>query len=567
MICQTQTVEGADLWQEHCRNAVRKFVMNVVIIDNDPQMDRLPDIPQVATLEDSGMDLAVDDDAEDLDDGDSVSEGTDHTLYVREISDAFSEEEIACAFVFPEEEKSDRETIKARVLASTNTADIVVIDWYLSDKNPVLTTEILQAIAEADVKENGRMRLICVYTGQVNTESVLHDASEALIAGGLIFDRIEEKKCCAVGKHHSLIVLNKSEVNGKELPSYLLDALTRFADGLLPAFALAAVAAVRRNVHHIITRFSSDHDAAYVANRLITNPPGEVAELIRELFVSECDTALGLEKVADNYLEPSQIKHWLESRQLPNSEKAVKLNSEYDVDGVFIEALLENGLSDEKLSINDKQVKFSEGKRMLVSEALHGAKKESKIGESSLARFVALKREMYGNTKTKSAEGWTPSLTLGTLLRQKIQEGENHIFEYYYCLSPACSTIRLEGKSRTFLMLRLVEGAKKANLILNVNSDETKGFHVDTRPMNLRTFEFNGSNTTGRVHATLKGEEGGMFSFKSTDDREPELSWLGEVRRNRATRDMSELNRQWLKLGIKDLEFLRLSGEGKIKAD
>jgi hypothetical protein len=51
--------------------------------------------------------------------------------------------------------------------------------------------------------------------------------------------------------------------------------------------------------------------------------------------------------------------------------------------------------------------------------------------------------------------------------------------------------------------------------------------------------------------------------FNTADDTPIELFWLGEVRRNRANRDMADLNRQWLRFGIHDSEYLRLAAKGK----
>ena len=61
----------------------------------------------------------------------------------------------------------------------------------------------------------------------------------------------------------------------------------------------------------MVTRFGSHLDSAYVANRLISDPPEDVAEMMRELLVAECDNALGLESVADRYLDKYALTHWL----------------------------------------------------------------------------------------------------------------------------------------------------------------------------------------------------------------------------------------------------------------
>jgi len=615
---EAQAVDEKALWRDHCRNAVRKFVIHAVVIDNQPvleQAENLGYIAKAAAIADDGMgdsflehpveipevkgfaekggasadEKTSAEQAEKMEKEEAEEEDTRvHNLNVREISDAFAEQEIACAFVLPFDTDKDDEKIFNRIMAASIPADIVIIDWYLRDKNPALTKRVLTAIAERDAAEKGHLRLICVYTGQTDIEVVTMDSAAALLAGGLNSDKIDTEAGCAYGSHHCLLVLNKQDVHGAALPVKILDALTVLSDGILPAFAFAAVAAVRRNVHHIITRFSSDLDASYVANRLITDPPAEVAELLRELFISECDTALGLEQVADHFLSENQIKCWFANRDQPiaarkfkaeiervtGAGKTVKEGKEIDIDIKFLHSLLAGGITDCSVITEHGPIDFPESLRGKVSAALH-KKEDHPAGERRFARFAALKREAFGNTKLTSDEKWTPSLTLGTLLCRQIElparaEGEEvkTIMKYYYCLSPSCDTIRIKGSERNFLLLELEEGKGNANLIVLEKEGRQKRLFINPKPIGIQTFSFKGNEETGRVQATIIEEAGlsnPMFFFTTTGDPPIKFLWLGEVRRNRANRDMAELNRNWLRLGIKDSEYLRLAGKGDVK--
>ncbi len=614
MTNEAQAVDEKNLWRDHCRNAVRKFVMHAVVIDNQPVLDQAeivgPRTAKTAVFADEGMGDVPPDEihegkepktASDVitkekpateESGKTEKEEAEaedkrvHNLNVREISDAFAEQEIACAFVLPFDEDRDETKIFNRIMASSKPADIVVIDWYLRDNNAELTKKVLAAIAENDVAEKGRLRLICVYTGLTDIETVTTDSVAALLEGGIKSETIDKDAGWAYGHHHCLLVLNKQDVQGAKLPLKIIDALTVLSDGILPAFALAAVAAVRRNVHHIITRFSSDLDAAYVANRLITDPPGEVAELLRELFVSECDTALGLEQVADHSLSDEQINYWFANRNQPinspqfkyeimrvtSNGKNVKENKTINININFLHSLLIDGITDGSVSTEHGQVDFPESLRGKVSASLH-KKDDNPDGERRFARFAALKREAFGNSKLTSDENWTPSLTLGTLLSRQIEllansdGGESKkITKYYYCLTPSCDTIRIKGSERNFLLLELEEGKGSANLIVLEKEGRQKKLFINPKPIRIQTFTFKGNEETGRVQASITEEEGvdnPLFFFNTTEAIK--FLWLGEVRRNRANRDMAELNRNWLRLGIKDSEYLRLAGKGDVK--
>ncbi|MBI2354209.1 MAG: hypothetical protein HYV06_04120 [Deltaproteobacteria bacterium] len=556
---EPQPVDMNAMWHEHCLKAVRKFVMNAVVVDNQPVLNNKL-VARVAAAVDEGMGEPVTEEVADKPMADTIN---DHELNIQKVSDAFAEQDIACAFVFPDDRETDDELKHKRIIAAAVPSDIVILDWFLKDGDSSLTKRALKSIAERDSSEKGRMRLICIYTGQPDIVEVTRDAIRALREGGLDFCEVNEAEGTAKGNHHSLLVLNKQAVTGVELPRKILEAFTGLADGLLPSFALAAVAAVRRNMHHIISRFPSSLDDSFVANLLITDPPEDVTELIRELFISECDTALGLERVADDYLNKKRINDWLivkkkpdkvEEYELDNKEKTkIKINKD------FVLALLEHGLTEDKVRFFDGMLHdFKDKKRNKVSQALHGGKAKAKEGEGQFARFVSLKRDT--SATTKFTEEWKPSLTLGTIVRNLSSK------KYFYCITPACDTIRLKGKKRSFVMIALEKPEGKPSLLVPVKGGVEK-FKINTKPYCVRTFEFSGDESNGRIMAQLitDEEQKKTFIFEASGigkGKTIKFEWLGEVRRNRANRDMAELNREWLRLGIKDSEYLRLAAKG-----
>ena len=570
MLTEATKLDSKSAWREHCRGAVRKFVMNAVVVDNEPSLSSRNSVatarPSFAQVVDDGMgnvELDGETETQDEDKDQESKEISGHPLDVQAISDAFADQEITCAFVFPKEADPDEIVIK-RVLVAAIPADIVIIDWKLRNSGHKLTIDILKKIAEKDVAENGRMRLICVYTGEPQLGEITRDAINALEDGGLVFDSRDDDAGQACGKHHCLQVISKQDEAGvSQLPIKLVDAMTVLADGLMPAFSIAAVAAVRRNMHHIISRFPASLDDSFVANLLITDPQEDVTELIRELFVSECDTALGLERVADDYLNKQRIDDWFLAKnkslgkicyELDDKDKTkVKITKE------FISALLTNGITKDKVVINASKIyDFKDKKRSKISHALHGSKSKAKEGEGQFARFVSLKREAFGNTKF--TEEWKPSLTLGTILRDISNN------KYFYCITPACDTIRLKGKKRSFVMLELEKPEGMPSLLIPVHNGIEK-FKINTRPHCVRTFVFQGDDSSGRIMAKIQKDEGGraayFFEKVGASEEEPlTLEWLGEIRRHRANRDMAELNREWLRFGVKDSEYLRLASKG-----
>lgn len=553
------------VWHQHCLSAVKKFLKNAVVIDNEPFVkikelgvdlgfSVLPPDDGMSSV--VGLDLPV----QAALDSPAVDLGSPHQLDIRAISDAFAENGLACAFVLPDDEGFEEEAVVKRVLNSANISDIVVIDWFLYDNSPNLTKRILREIAQGDVAENGRLRFICVYTGQPLTESVGLDVREALGLGGVIVEQVEDGLFYSKSQSCLVIVLNKQSVSSEDLPGVLVNSFAKFADGLLPAFSLAAVGAIRKNIHHMVTRFGSNLDSAYVANRLITNPPEDVAEMMRELLVAECDNALGLESVADNYLDRGAVESWLVENKLKFI--SAPYTAKKSVDDLLISLLLKNGI-DERGTKTDagEPVSFAVEFRNRVSIALAGGEAESKQSEADFSRLVVFKREAFGDTKLFGSEGWLPSLTTGTLLQY--QDGEAK--RYFVCLTPACDTLRLLRET-PFVFLEATVDDSCYSLVFKDSDGDYRGLYFREKHPTLTTFSFLPNEGAQRVRGEAHRPEGGkpFFTFSNVNGSHL-FTWIGEIRYTRAASEMAKLAGNWMRIGISDSEYLRLTEAKKFK--
>ncbi|HCF7185721.1 response regulator receiver domain [Pseudomonas aeruginosa] len=558
---QTVTQSPEQIWVGHVRKAVRRFLKTAVVVDNEPGLSREPvKVAEIALPADAWSDNS-DYKAASPDVAGKSPEA--NVLDIRKISDSFAEQDMVCAFVLPENSDDEVEKIKSRVVSAARSADILVMDWQLKPGSSGLTLKILREIAESDASENGRMRLICIYTGEVLDDHVFSQAKEHLAVSGVDYKDVRGVSgfpYLAKSANSLLVLANKDDIPADELPSKLVDVFSKLPDGIIPAFALAAIGAVRKNTHHMLTRFSSSLDVAYVANRLITNPPGDVAELMRELLVAECDNAIGLDSVADEFLEPSAISSWLDVRGMsPFSYYTGDGPSRKGVlfDRNSIDALLKNGINDHGIKIsNSVKQEFSEGDRGLISYSLAGSVESSHRAENEFSRLVAFRREAFGGSINYLADGWLPSLTTGTLLKLSAPTGDR----YFLCFTPACDTLRLNGP-RPFVFLEGVGQAKPYNLVALDETGEV-GLYFNKSYPQVATFSFKPDKKLKRVRAQKIREQDGVekYIFSPVHDTQQKLVWLGEVRYGRAMSEMAELVSRWMRVGILDSEHLRLAG-------
>jgi len=424
----------------------------------------------------------------------------------------------------------------------------------------------LELLAKSDVDESGRMRLICVYTGQTITDDIFSDMKKALVAGGVSLTDMGDKKFYAKNGHCLIMALNKAEVSSMQLPNALVEAFTYLADGLIPAFSLAAVGAIRKNIHHMVTRFDKNLDSSYIANRLITNPPGDVAELMRELLVAECDNALGLEAVADEFLDIPAIEKWLAFHknslcvtEYETKKQGANVKVKIDLDTLL--GVLRNGVNDKEMIVGDRDVRdFPEFRRNKVTEALAGSVEKAMSAENDFSRLVAFRREAFGSTKLSNNDGWLPSLTTGTVLKF----GSDDDARFFMCLTPACDMLRLK-EPRNFVFLEGVAQPKPYNFVVKDSGGEAISLFFDKKSPSICTFIFAPDESTQRVRG-VKAQDKQSFKFCTVESTGGmEFLWLGEIRYGRAASEMSSLASNWMRIGILDSEYLRISAKGHFK--
>ncbi|UVM54084.1 response regulator receiver domain [Pseudomonas sp. B21-012] len=554
-----------DVWMDHVRKAVLKFLKTAVVVDNDPR-ENTPPTPSAPSLSLAVEDSGLGNDAYVIAEENTppLPNNSQNILDIRKISDSFSENGMACAFVLPEDSDTNEERIRKRVVLAAKTADILVIDWHLRPKSSSLTLKLLREIAESDASENGRMRLVCIYTGEPLDSHILDQAKQELSVQGVQFsnvDNIADFPFCAKSKNSLIVIANKSSTQADVLPVKLIDIFAILANGLIPAFALAAIGAVRKNTHHMLTRFGEALDPAYIANRLITNPPGDVAELMRELLVAECDNAIGLDSVADDFLEPDAITAWLNMRDINSFHYRVGTTDPLDTlefDRTAINGLLTHGINDHGIKIsNSVSRKFPAEFRGLVSHVLAGSVEKSRNAENEFSRLVAFRREASGASVSTQAQDWLPSLTTGTLLKS-VKNGEA---KYLFCFSPACDMLRLNGP-RPFVFIEGVRKNSPYNMIVLDGDVEVPVFFDKNYPTVI-TYSFKPEKKLKRVRGSKVITPGAptKYIFKPEGSAEgDELTWLGEVRYGRAMSEMATLASRWMRVGIIDSENLRLAG-------
>ncbi len=534
-------------WESHVYGAVKEFLKTAVVIDNEPELVVLQ-APEV------GIDNGLGDDAVVLQVPEATAELPAHGLDVRGISDDFVSRGIACAFVLPNDLDDDVAQKVNRAVSASMVSDLVIIDWYLQPQDSSVTIKIIEEIARRDRQENGRLRLVCIYTGETLSQGIFDDVKEAMRKGGIPLADVPGQEFCAAAESTMVVMRNKTSTPVANLPSELIRAFGYFADGLVPSFALAAVGAIRKSAHHMLTRFGAWLDPAYIANYTITNPREDVPQMVRDLLVSECDTALGLERVADRFLDKQPVMAWIEAKK---SQIREQKKGDTVVDLAKLKEIIAGGIKDDKAFRGyNADVPLARDRRWLISSSLAGSAEDSKKSEHEFARLVALKREAHGRSKIPAEEQWKPSLTTGSLVRYRPGAGVD--VEYLICLTPACDTLRLK-EAAAFVFVRARVNPQKYGLVVLEPDSVERCLEMDSKRPFIRSFNFSPDQDVQRVLAL---RENNVFIFSDVEGAK--FEWLGEIRYTRATSEAAAMLGSWMRIGVSDSEYLRLSSLGKV---
>jgi len=169
--------------------------------------------------------------------------------------------------------------------------------------------------------------------------------------------------------------------------------------------------------------------------------------------------------------------------------------------------------------------------------------------------LCSLKRETFG--LRTPVEGWTPRLTLGTILQ--LREGAKDTF--LICLQPRCDSVRLEkNKILKFPFLVLEEVKGKLNVVIKAfdkdfNPVDKKLFY-EPKPRNQIVYEFK-SVTDDAIVST---NEGGVFKFKNENniaDNIKEFWWVADLKDFVAQKIADEMSTRVGSVGFDEYEWLR----------
>lgn len=473
---------------------------------------------------------------------------TSHSADPKPVIDGFAAKNIFCSVLGPHKDNIANIEDSAYQLALA--ADIIIVDWsFDKDMGEHALAFISGIIGHSLEKKPGQLRLIIVYTGSPKLADISKKIHETVTSVSSAPWESRDDGFCYVSNGIRIVVLAKEGT--LHLPAQYNNRKTSFADlaqrsvaeftkmtaGLVPNVVLYSMAQLRENTHKLLRKFNKELDTPYLTHRACLPDPGDAETHLVTLVASEIHSILE-EFDAGKQVNIDSVRRWLQSESAP--EKFC-FNEGKDLDSEDVDFLLTHGFEKWKgrnkgqLSNKVKEKAFTR-----FTQMFSGRKEgDHDLAYSELNNFKSL----YGNS--------LPNLTLGTLLQCDDS--------YFLCIHPLCDCVRLLGKPRGFIFLKLSQSTIKYNLVVKSFDGQYLKFNVDPKTKDCRIIRFPPMPVGGEdVKAEFKDE---LIQFVDCDGHT--YLWIGELRHDSAQKYSNKFAAVLSRVGTNDYEWLRLIGEGK----
>jgi len=571
--------EAPRSFDDVCKKAATAFLQTVVVIDNEASLRADEDEQRkvkrsVATRkrssapgkeESSPQGCGKEEeaggcsgsDAPEPDNGESELRA--HRLELNQVSRAFADVELTCGVYLPSDsDPAEVDKLVTETVRAIGPTDACVLDWQLRNNDSKPAIDAIKEVLADDDSKGGRLRLILVYTAEnlaaasSELEQELRDAGRTVTLGH------RDEVPLLTGDHFRIAFANKPTgkvnfedpgvVEWRELPERIIREFTALSSGLLRAFALESVAAVRRDMHRILTQFDAELDPVYAGDRATKPDPDDAGRLTAEILQSEIMLSVEAENAEKKILGSEGCIAWLASqtpslddrRDVKIAWKGDRPDDELINDDVRTK-LLQEGAKNAS-SINRKH----------VTSSFFGKEQEAEWANRSADYAVLATLAYHSGKRAGRPISSAPLLKFGTIIRSDEKT--------LLCLQPACDAVRLE-KAMPFLFITLNPKDGEFDLVLPQGEAHAR-FKIPLGSgykylRELHTIKFAPADGSDVISAKAIKDA----SFVFTDDQGEHWEWCAQLRDMTAVHIAQSTVNAISRIGVNEFEWLRTNAK------
>lgn len=565
--------------QEFTLEAARKYLQSVVFVDDKifeegtgmaaAEVDDLPtQRKKIYQPEEATSEPPVAGDAELPDDIISYRP--------KDLVSSFAKERIICALYEPPEEFEVDPT--SEIFRLCERPDIIILDWDLSGDEGKKTLELIAALVkQSETEFPHHTRLLAIYTIDPSLEGVANQISDRLAEEGLKADPIRSTFRIQSGATR-ILVFGKDlkrigeeqdfSVKEEELASRLITEFAEMNTGILPAYALHGMAAIRRNSKRILDRFHGDLNGAFLLHRAFSKESEEAFNQLPELLADELESILNDQRLPDTTITDITTDA-IHSLKMGDPTHRWTNFAGKPINSTGYEAVVKDLLVDGQINRDKyKEIKpicempdgaFRGINPDLMGDFLHLVDADNTKANERLATLF--------DTRTQYDEV-ARELSYGTIIRHRQSMTLTGQWFYSFCLMPVCDCIRLDqtkqckaGRAIEFPFWQLREDvfhssdATRRGIALRLPYGTYKLFSAGGKSRDrLWVQGFKADPAIGTVRATK--DITGRFIFLA--DEEIEVEWIAQLKPLHAQRIAHDVGQSLSRVGLIEAEWLRL---------
>ena len=543
--------------------AAREFAQTMIIIDDEASQQQDPELPEKTQTPTRKTRSDARDDEPSAEQGQSENGPGKLPLDAKLLIENAMSSGLICSVLRPKE----GDDFQDQVVNAAQVADIVCLDWEIHSDSGNTALEIIEAIIQKDAEQNGRLRLIAIYTGKKESDDIMGD----------IFDAIPEK----LRKNHKfkknpleiessngmrIVYLFKknginlsgpqeaNQVSEDQLPKRLQIEFAKLSEGLLSNVALATIASIRTSTHHVLSKFRGQLDGPFFHHCALIGSPEDAEKYAVDIVLSELKDAVDKHQVAVNYAGPEAIERRI--REMADSDENLTLHYEKEGQPLPFKLKVDYAI---KIIKDGLIPSLEEGKRPPNSPGRGQFEKNlSTLFSDSRETAHQLMHEFavlncvcsYPGSHLYKSGLLLPKLGLGSII--KCGDGT-----YLMCLQASCDSVRIQGE-RAFLFVPLDEQECKPEYVVPILTevDESKFTGLGTSSESYckaRSIVFLPCPNTKTVNAEKINET----HFHFVDKEGNAYRWLADLKHKRALRTVQRLGQQMGRIGIDEFEPYR----------
>jgi len=484
--------------------------------------------------------------------------GGEHALDGERISTVFAREGLVCGLLAPGGPSGDLAT---EFVKSTERADVVVLDWKLNRDEGEMAISLLQRLLDEDVaRGGGRLRVVAVYTGELDLDSIARKLNEMLEQRQGSEPVVVDSDGMAMTKGPVRIVVLAKEREGSpdaaastrqvllhDLPDRLAEEFAHLTRGLIAGLGLASISALRSETHLLLRGLDNDTDAAYLGHRLALPRAADAEDHALDLVGAEIRSVLE-DYAVKTHVGEAAVQSWLQTHGhltqdamgMDQLKPVIKLPTD------VVQKALVAGLGSKPVQTEFKQrhdvAKGSVQKLLDFSPYVFARSEEHGREAERLFANQLFLRTMYLASLRE--------LRLGTVVRSPNQKN------YLLCIQPLCDSARLPQEGRPFPFVRLDE-VEESKFQFTVTSPETTivylGLSKSPGAINSIGFQPKPGETT---IVALSTNDGG-FEYESMD--RDTFAWVAELKPEMAQMAVFDIVKGLGRVGINESETRRLA--------